>query len=341
MDTYESALVMFAHALYESGLDIEHSNVFSVTAVNDFFDTLWFYRKNIHLLVAGIPEREGTDTSILDKLGEDLCVDISVGNTMYAVYVFRRDFKIITRNSELGWTFKVYTISPGDDKVAGGRNSVLQNVATPKFTIHLESGAETKRLFIEHEGIDSRAEMACKECSRCNKNRYHYGNVPVDMMLYPIKFRENCGFEEALHMENPWNIVKAVLHGIDCYVHRNTITRKNSKKREAYEKCKVHVAREDNNRDKYVMLPLHEYVREYREAHRGEYKGGHHKSPVAHTRRGYFRKARKSGDYIYSNGQFEYVGKGKGNFCFVRATRVNSSKEAVTVYVAPREEKKA
>lgn len=116
------------------------------------------------------------------------------------------------------------------------------------------------------------------------------------------------------------------------YDARNIITRKNTKKAAAYNQCKVHVANSEPNIDKIVMLPLDEYVKDYKASQSYVYKGGHHASPVTHMRRGYYRRVRKGGDYIFKNRKFEKVENKQGNYCFVRPTQVNSKTDRVIVY---------
>ena len=109
-----------------------------------------------------------------------------------------------------------------------------------------------------------------------------------------------------------------------CIKHKETLTRKNGVASKRYEVTKVHVAKPEECGDK--LIPLHTYVKEYSYVGKQEYKGGHHKSPIEHDRRGYYRKSRGVGDYDYVNGEFVYVGKKQGKYSYVSACHISGNK---------------
>lgn len=301
--------------------------------LSDMFDTMWYYRRNLHFKLDSIPAIDITDTTILDEFGQDLCFDILVNDTWYAVFAFKRNFLIKTRAAQLNWTIQVYTHTA--DFLDEDIKFVTRAATSPVYTFHIEASDNTRRAFIEHASYNSYCKRACNECKKCAITSIPYNIAEVQMRLFPLKLRgeKDCLFETNYEMINPSNVLKCILHSLECYKAREVITRKNGKKAAAYQQCKVHIASDKSNADdKIVMLPLHEYVKEYRESHKHEYKGGHHASPVAHTRRGYYRKSRKHGDYIKQGDQFIYVGNKQGDYSFVRATHVNSKNDRVIVY---------
>ena len=89
----------------------------------------------------------------------------------------------------------------------------------------------------------------------------------------------------------------------------------------------VHVTYEDK------LVPLQRYLYEYEPSSKHVSKGGHHASPVAHDRRGFYRKSRGKGDYDYVDGEFVYVGNREGSYSYVSPTRVNCKvNDTVIVY---------
>ena len=131
-------------------------------------------------------------------------------------------------------------------------------------------------------------------------------------------------------------ICNVISHVLKCYHDREVITHKSAAANRIYNKSQVAIRTKSiqDAGDKYVTLPLHCYVKEYRTQQRREHLGGTHASPVAHVRRGHFRKSRGKGDYELVNGEFVKVGKGQGHYSFVKAASVNAGKETtnVTIY---------
>lgn len=116
-----------------------------------------------------------------------------------------------------------------------------------------------------------------------------------------------------------------------CIKYKDTLTRKNGAASKKYEVAKVHVAKPEVCDDR--VIPLHVYVKEYSYIGKQEHKGGHHKGPIEHDRRGYYRKSRGVGDYDYVNGEFVYVGKRQGKYSFVKACHISGGKGNVVYKV--------
>ena len=321
------------------------------TILNDIFDIMWFYRRNLHFRIENIPDVDVFNTSILSEVNRDICLDIQLGEDTFCVYLFHRDYPIQMKRDRLDWTAQVFAYTPSI--LSTNHHTVAKTASSPSYTIHFEASENTRRCYLEYSpNYQSDCEKTCSKCEKCSIITTTYNSAKVNLRLYPFKYRlaNGCNYNEcqvtlavdkkpdkqqkmSYKIITPTDVVKCIIHSLDCYKSRETITRKNGKKAAAYNACKVHIAsKRDNVGDKIVMLPLHEYVKEYRASHPHEYKGGHHASPVAHMRRGYYRKARKHGDYVKKGDEFIYVGNREGDYCFVRATQVNNKTYRVIIY---------
>lgn len=310
--------------------------------LTDLFEHLWFYRRNLHFCIESVPNIDIVNTSLLNEINRDICIDIVLGDKTYGVYAFHRTYPITTPSKVLDWTFQVY--GRNIQMTNSNLRLVVQATLMPVYTFHIHADENTTRCYVEHNNLDTNlSAMACNVCKKCNNILAKFGTLEHNFKLYPMKYRqssEDCLLARDLDTLLPQDILKCILHSLECYKAREVITRKNGKKAAAYRQCRVHIATNESvASDKFVVLPLHEYVKEYRASHPHEYKGGHHASPVAHVRRGYFRKSRKTGDYILREGQFIKVGKGQGNYSFVRATHVNNKTDRVTIYQTNTENK--
>ncbi len=354
-ENYDDALAAFALLTATGKWSKVMTNMISMcgtTILNDVFDILWFYRRNLHFRVESIPDIDIFDTTILNEIKRDICLDIEIDGEPYGVYLFHRDYPIELKKDSLDWTAQVFAYTPSITSQSA--YIVARAASRPAYTMHFAASENTRRCYIEHNNqYKTDCEEVCDKCNKCTKTHISYGCTEADFRLHPFRYRlENgCDFSKYIPVTvatkakgdkntiffviQPTDVLKCILHALECYKAREVITRKNGKKAAAYNACRVHIAsKRDNSSDKIVMLPLHEYVKEYRESHPYEYKGGHHASPVAHMRRGYYRKARKHGDYIKRGDEFIYVGNGEGDYCFVRATQVNNKTDRVIVYQA-------
>lgn len=148
-----------------------------------------------------------------------------------------------------------------------------------------------------------------------------------------IPYVEGVNYYDMYDLPNPVYILSCVCHALRCYDKRHSIHRKNSKVGESYRTCPVHVAHPDA--DNYTYVPMVKYAKEYEPSIRGEYKGGHHKSPVPHERTDHYRICKIAGDYIRNaDGTYTYVGERKGTHCHVSGSNVKPRQngEGVTIY---------
>lgn len=84
----------------------------------------------------------------------------------------------------------------------------------------------------------------------------------------------------------PYMLLDIITHVWNMYLNRKTVVRKNSKRREAYEKSQVSAIM---NNDDYKLIPVHD-IYKYERAERKEHQGGHHSSPVEHDRKPHMRR---------------------------------------------------
>jgi len=83
----------------------------------------------------------------------------------------------------------------------------------------------------------------------------------------------------------PYSILNLVAYVNEMYRHRNTLTRKNSKRAGSYKKHEVSAVVQGS---KEHVVRIHDLVK-YEQYDR-TWKGGHHQSPVEHTRSAHERR---------------------------------------------------
>jgi hypothetical protein len=312
--------------------------------IDDVICSVWLYNRSLHFYLDSIPNMNVIDTTILDRNEKDFFINLNFKGKPYSVHASSRatEQSIGIRNASIKWSFSVYdntvldriSFSSDDSTKNDLNNSLL-------YYFHVETKQDVRRLYIDpnYKYAMEKDKYYCGSCTKCQLlSSCKFRNEEVALVQYSIKYKDNnpiC----LLHKNNlptPADVLKCAIHALECYENREVILKKRNKKKESYEECKVHVANASLG-DKIVMLPLHEYAAECKESQKHESKGGHHASPVAHTRRGFFRRSRKRGDYILQDGEFIYVGGKKGNYSFVNETTVNAHSDRVIIYQSPNE----
>lgn len=301
--------------------------------VDELFAHIWIYTKNFHFYLNDIPEIEALDTTIFEKFGRGFCLNLSILDKKLSVYVSTKDYMIGLPGRNLSWTFTVYDT----DKLDLVKNDIRK---AKLFSFYIDIKDSLKKLYIEPNDIYNKKNLkSCQLCKKC----FHidrFGRSSYPLIQCSIKYRDKnpgCNLYRNGY-PTPIDILKCAIHALECYENRETILKIDNKKRVSYENCKVSVAHPLKNMgDKFVPLPIHEYIYVYKETPDRKPKGGHHSSPVTHVRRAYFRRSRNKGDYVLENDKFIYVGKKKGNYSFVRETVVNEDSGRVIVYQTPNE----
>lgn len=120
----------------------------------------------------------------------------------------------------------------------------------------------------------------------------------------------------SISLFNPYVLLNVAAYAWDTYSHRNSLERKNSKRRDFYKQYGVSTMVHDNL-GKTHILPVHTYY-QYEKEHK-EWQGGHHNSPVPHDRRAHKRILRNK------DGSIKKIVE-------VSASRVNSNKESNAYY---------
>ena len=264
----------------------------------DLFDDFWFYKRCLHLVSNGALNRDisdGVDTTPLSKLEQDVTLDTIIDGKEVYIRLSRRNFPIVIRDKRYYWTVHVYT-----------------DYHKPEYTMTFDETDRLVKVFMH----------SCSECNKCGRcTEASCGGV----YLRP-RGRENCAFESI--GAQPLEIVAMVMDAVSRYLNREKLSRKRYKAASENPLRSLMVACEDTDADTERVMPMFTYVKEYCPSKPYVYKGGHHKSPVSHTRSGYFRRSR-CGDHILKDGEFVKVAKGLGQYTYVAPQLINASKDSV------------
>lgn len=265
----------------------------------DLFDSLWFYKRNIHLVAQyfNVDVTRGVNTESLNKLEQDMNIDTIIAGKEYSISVIHRIYPLIVNNQECYWTIKVFTNESVEETYSFSFNACEKVLKVYMFDCKL-----------------------CKDCEECNK-------LNDDIRLRP-RFRTFCSITEA-GLASPIEILGFVMSLVDKYVNREKLSRKPT---ESGSLRSIMIEHENVDEDTTKVLSLYQYTKEYKQSKPYVYKGGHHKSPVSHPRSGYYRRC-KHGDYVLEDNEFKKVTKGLGQFTYVRPTLVNANKDSVQYQV--------
>lgn len=141
--------------------------------------------------------------------------------------------------------------------------------------------------------VDNKATiMPCVAGEKCNNKvrldvllREEENEMPMSMQycyLTPKKMNR-CDCLGGAYA--PYSILNLVAYVNEMYRHRNTLTRKNSKRAGSYKKHEVSAVVQGN---KDHIVRIHDLVKY--EQYDSTWKGGHHQSPVEHTRSAHERR---------------------------------------------------
>ena len=300
---YENWVSMFAPQIMVEQMEAhKYSNkiVMHQTDIFDLMEAVYFYKRAIHLITSRFDWDDSIpiDTSVLSDVNNDFIIDtINDSGTPMCVKVSKRTYPIHIRNNIVDWSVTIFTEKHPE-----------------KFTFHFYTGADTHKVFVLGKN------KYCENCGGCK-----YCSTETDLLIRG-KHKNFCQANKELDCDI-FSVLYTALQVIDAYVNRKTVVKNLPRYHGSSKIRSIMVANVEG--DSEVSLPLIDYVYEYRESVKREYKGGHHKSPVSHDRRGYYRKA-KRGNYIRKDGEFIEVPKGTGNFTHVRATKVNPESDFVT-----------
>lgn len=288
---------------------IDVSSNFSVRVmdndVTDDWDFVWYYKRNLHVVLPEVEsyyfDTDGIDCTCVKDIDKDVDIDTVLptvqGPKVTYIRVIKRNFPVRFRNSVCDCTIQV----------------IHEDSESMRF--HFEVGGKVRKIFIET--LDK-----CKGCDKCTRVKTVEG---VQCVLRP-RFREECAVNNSY--SDAFGILSLAMNVINIYNKREKISRQRKSTPELETMRSIMVASEEGEHDTERLMPMFDYVREYHESVRQEWKGGHHASPVSHPRSGYWRKA-KHGTHILSNGEFIEVGRGLGKYIYVKPTIVNADKDSV------------
>lgn len=271
----------------------------------DDWDFVWYYKRNLHVI---LPEVEsysfdisGIDFSAFENMDKDIDIDTILptkhGHKVSFIRCIKRNIPIHFKSSSCDCTIEV------------------NHEDGSQLRFHFAISNQVRKVFLE--GISN-----CANCDKCTRMK-STDNFPH--ILRP-RFREECKVQDKF--SEPFGIMSIVAQVIKVYQNREKLVRAKKSTPETESMRAIMVASSDIDKDTERVMPLFDYVHEYHESVRQEWKGGHHASPVSHPRSGYWRKA-KHGTHILSNGEFVEVGKGLGKYIFVNPTIVNAHKDSV------------
>lgn len=284
----------------------------------DLFDDVYFYKRSLHLITQRFDYDDNApiDTTALEKLDKDVIIDtISDSGMALCVRVYHRDYPVFINGKKLDWSVDISAFidamkNPG---YPTGNLKVDLSELNVSCTFHFGATDNLRKVYI------SKKSNGCVSCAKCKQS-----SVP-DLFLRP-RHCSDCK-AEVIFNSNLMSILSTAMRAIEAYVNREKVAKKASKLPANDKVRSIMIAREDEGDTERVM-PLIDYAYEYHESVRKEWQGGHHKSPVSHDRKGYFRKS-KRGNYIRVDGEFVEVQKGTGNFTFVGPTKVKPDSDFV------------
>ena len=267
-------------------------------AMFNTLETVYFYKRSHHLITQRFEWDDSIpiDTRVFEKLDRDVVIDtIDDDGDPLVIRVVHRTYPFFVKDMRLDWSISIF---------GGG----------PVMTyFHTRCMENVNKVFIQRSG------GYCGECTTCNCSSN------AELLLRP-KHRPSCQINDDYHSDI-FSLLYTAVRAIDAYVNRTVVVKKIKSNPDKEIVRNIMVARDDPNGSERV-LPLVDYVYEYKESQRKEWQGGHHAAPCSHERKGYFRKA-KRGNYIRKDGEFIEVPKGTGNFIRVRPTKVNWQNDEV------------
>lgn len=289
--------------------DFEVSPNFKVNVLNsdilDDWDFVWYYKRNLHIVLPEIEgymfDVNGIDCSVFESIDKDIEIDTvlptAFGPKVTYIRLIKRNVPVCFKKSVCNYTVQVIH--------EDGAKLVYQFVLSDRV----------RKIFIEKSD-------ACINCDKCTAMRSDGG---VNYVLRP-RFREECGV--AAYFSDPFGILSIIANVANVYVKREKLVRSKKKTPDTDAVRNIMIARSEGDNDTERVMPLFDYVHEYRESTKQEWKGGHHASPVSHTRSGYWRKSNR-GTHILKDGKFIEVGRGLGKYIYVESTIVNAHKDSV------------
>lgn len=336
----------------EESVDLDNANNIEV---DDYergqFDTVMQFmynlREGINIRVRNIPEEFKSryiDLETLDKIKNKVYVEFAYGKSKFLMFEEQSSRSVIVNDTEIVRNIMVlmYNEERNEYNKRKMPKTAWKNDMKYMCLMSMYISKTGKCRFKEVYDLDSWT----MNNFGTNEAYYKYDidtNSKVMTYLkdgYDRKIKTTTYDKEVAHklgLPTLEELVGYYNYAVYSYANRNKLYGKFEGKNKINStktgrQHKIHVARPETS-DVYV--PIDVWVREYEPSKEYEYKGGHHKSPIAHDRASFFRRSRGKGDWEYIDGEFVNVGKGNGKYSYVRATRVNdkNDSEVNVVYV--------
>lgn len=252
-------------------------------------DYIYFYKRGLQFVTATASEYkfgDVIDISVLDSIDRDVFIECYYGTNTLQLCLYKKLEECVIGNSALSWTLEVN----------------VKGISYPMIFL-FEPSNKMLKVFVGN------SDSKCDRCSHCRQ-------TSGMLCILPVRYDECAYYKDFPPVGAVLKTVETVLNE---YVNRAKRKWRSSVKSLGARSVMVAKVHDD---DSEVLMPLDEYVYEYKESKRSEWKGGHHSAPSAHIRRGYYRKSNR-GDHIRVGDEFIRVPKGTGNFTYVGSSKVN------------------
>lgn len=278
------------------------------------------YNAGLHFCIKDIPDSVDYNAFKDLAVSTDIFIDFRYAGKDCFMHVWPRNYPIVLDGKRYDYQISVYVDDPAmhsynKDALSGQYGNLWEFMQTYKLHIDMSG---TEHLMEVHDG------------NKYITNKYRTVDILSDRGEHAFVPLDEDGLCEELAFVDPDTVLNIVNHVLYCYKNRRSLNRKNGVAHKSYSKCKVHTASKDSSSTD-VYVPLTSYVQTERKV--CPYKGGHHKSPIEHDRRGFFRKSRGRGDYDLVDGEFVYIGDKQGAYSKVPPSHVGGNKKKnVTIY---------
>lgn len=291
----------------------------AIETLDNEIDEVYCFNSSLHFCVASFPESVEFNAFSEGEWNKDIFIDFMLNGVEYYLHAWKCKFPMVVQGIESKYQIMLFANIP---EMQTYNKKKLQNQYD-----RLWEFSKVYKIHVTEHATDFTTEISGPNFWMLDKATDKKLDTRVNVNF--LDSGKNSIFSE-LRLPEPTDLIKLVNHVMYCYLNREQLTRKNSKARKKYEACKVHTI-QDTEKEQDVYVPLTVYHASERKS--GEYKGGHHSSPVEHDRRAYYRRSRGRGNYDLVDGKMVFIGDMQGKYSLVKKTHVNGKKnKALKIY---------
>lgn len=309
---------LMRYLLYSKSLIRNSDNITIIQALENEIGTLACYNTGNHFCVRKLPTLTPMSVSVTDFLEKDLYVDFSYAGKDCFIHAWKRNWPCVIDGVPYVYNVSLFV----DDAAMREENATELGKKYSKLCEFLQ----TYKL-----SVTTDFKTWIMEVPYSNKYVLHRTVCDVkqsakdEFVFTPQEPDVIC---KEVGIPNPSELINLINYVAYCYTNKESLSDRTNPSARKYSRCKVHsvsVTKKDSD-DVYVTLGSKP------KAERKPYvnKGGHHASPVAHDRKGFYRKSRGRGDYDLVGDQYVYVGDKKGKYSKVAPTHVDGTKTKKT-----------